>query len=92
MGAVGSFAQTVHIVEDAQDVAALFFLDGVDLLVLDDGIDESADAVDDEFEAEDDETPSIVKELPVGSIFSLNKNIVLIPLKKKVRTLLCTRI
>ena len=32
---VGSLGEPVHVVEDAEDVAAVFFLLGVDLLVLD---------------------------------------------------------
>ena len=72
LGTVGSLAQPAHVVQDAQHVAALFFPGGVDLLALDGGVDEPAEAVDDELEAEDDESPGVVEQLPVGSVFSLD--------------------
>ena len=72
LGTVGSLAQPVHVVQDAEHVAALFFPGGVDLLALDGGVDEPAEAVDDELEAEDDESPGVVEQLPVGSVFSLD--------------------
>ena len=59
--AIGSLAESVHIVQNAEHITALFFFHWVDLLALDDSVDKSADAVDDELEGENDESPGIVE-------------------------------